>query len=847
MEELFRFMLVRPPTALDADRTIALEQDTAFQRDLRRALDADDPGSAVQTVAAEKFVGGTGQYQDSQYVASPGRLHYGERLAALDRSFARLGPADGADASAISALIEAAMGAAPGDIVLGAQFEEDRRSAADTLVAVKLLRDLQRSPAAAVARSLRFMELIRDVALGRALEGRWSLPDILERPLELPDIFPIPPPRELAIERYTHGSIQPVGVADLLMVRQELTRYQAREVAHIENVLAHELKSREHRRRSTTEETLLTETETSREEARELESTERFELQREIAETLQQDSRLEASVRVSGSYGPSVDFEAGANGAVTESKTRSAKAASTYANDVTQRSAVRVAERVREQRTRRTVELVEEINKHELDNHEAGQHVIGIYQWVEKVYEAQVFNYGVRTLYEFMVPEPAAYLIKALQRRYTTATAGAVREPAPFELRADEITEGNYHQYVVTYETTGIEPPPERYVTIPQTFSGKTESGLDGRHAEAAVLQVPPGYRAITGSATRSASRLSDDEDSWRLSVCLGHQVHTFSSQNPATWEAALAPGDEVNETVGIPVWIRTTGVGTFAVAIEIVCARTDRAMDAWKQSVHTAILQAYQNRRREYEEKLAALRAEAGVAISGRHPDINRLTERNELKKACISILTRQWFGGFDAIVEGDGVPGHPRVDVDEASREGPYIRFFEQAFEWHNIAYVLYPYYSGSAVRVDEQAGVSRRKRPALRGVPRGGCSPRDRSGQAGVRRGDRSLRERRRAVEWRGGHWHRQRAVPSDARRTARGPGGARQRGAAGRPVAGYPADRPGDRERRQCPAPVAQGRKRRVGVRLDQDGPARLVGHGLRSIDPARGRTQATEPP
>jgi hypothetical protein len=70
---------------------------------------------------------------------------------------------------------------------------------------------------------------------------------------------------------------------------------------------------------------------------------------------------------------------------------------------------------------------------------------------------------------------------------------------------------------------------------------------------------------------------------------------------------------------------------------------------------------------------------------------------ERNELKKACISILTRQWFGGFDAIVEGEGIPGHPRVDVDEAANEGPYIRFFEQAFEWHNIAYVLYPYFWG------------------------------------------------------------------------------------------------------------------------------------------------------
>lgn len=57
----------------------------------------------------------------------------------------------------------------------------------------------------------------------------------------------------------------------------------------------------------------------------------------------------------------------------------------------------------------------------------------------------------------------------------------------------------------------------------------------------------------------------------------------------------------------------------------------------------------------------------------------------KNELKKNCISIITDQHFDYFGAIEMGTN--NLPQIDIYESEGEGPYGRFFEQAFEWENM----------------------------------------------------------------------------------------------------------------------------------------------------------------
>ena len=106
----------------------------------------------------------------------------------------------------------------------------------------------------------------------------------------------------------THGSLTPAGVGDLLVVKQFLKRYEAREESHIDNILKSESKKSIYTRTDLSETTATIETEVDKEEDRDQQTTERFELATESSNTLKEDQSLKAGLSVSGSYGPIVEL-----------------------------------------------------------------------------------------------------------------------------------------------------------------------------------------------------------------------------------------------------------------------------------------------------------------------------------------------------------------------------------------------------------------------------------------------------------------------------------------------------------------------------------------------------------
>ena len=55
---------------------------------------------------------------------------------------------------------------------------------------------------------------------------------------------------------------------------------------------------------------------------------------------------------------------------------------------------------------------------------------------------------------------------------------------------------------------------------------------------------------------------------------------------------------------------------------------------------------------------------------------------------------MTAQHFDLFGSVKTEAGT-GRPIVDFAEATKEGAYVRFFETAFEWEQIDFILYPYF--------------------------------------------------------------------------------------------------------------------------------------------------------
>ncbi len=226
----------------------------------------------------------------------------------------------------------------------------------------------------------------------------------------------LPLPREL--EGEGRASIRDIGFGDLLLARETLIGYEAREIAHIENVMSGEHKIREHERTKVREEVNETERTTEESTERDLETSDRFELQTESASTIDTDFSISAGVNTSGKYGLT-KVDTNVDTSFSSSSQESRRSATTTAQDIVSKSVHSIQERVRELRRVTTRETVRELARHEFNNQpEPGSSSEGrssAYLWVDKLQQVDLRHYGTRLLLELTVPEPGVSLIESLQ------------------------------------------------------------------------------------------------------------------------------------------------------------------------------------------------------------------------------------------------------------------------------------------------------------------------------------------------------------------------------------------------------------------------------------------------
>ena len=292
--------------------------------------------------------------------------------------------------------------------------------------------------------------------------------------------------------------LRAVGVADLLVVKQQIKRYEAGEIAHIENVLAGEGKVRTHRQLNRTEEVISTLKEQEREKETELQTTERFELNRETSRTQKTDQKIGFGLSLSGKYGPTVEFDSKLDVSDQTTEENALKSSVKYAKDVVERSKERIVERVREERRLTILREVEEVNEHRLTN-ETGEHIAGIYQFVDKIYESQVFNYGLRQMFDFMIPEPASYLWHL--EKMPQPDPELPIPPIRLEVEAPDashIDEGNYLRLGARYGAKGLKAPPPIFLV--KSASVAQGMGNESRKTSpAAAIRSKSRFHGATG------------------------------------------------------------------------------------------------------------------------------------------------------------------------------------------------------------------------------------------------------------------------------------------------------------------------------------------------------------
>ena len=365
---------------------------------------------------------------------------------------------------------------------------------------------------------------------------------------------------------------------------------------------------------------------------------------------------------------------------------------------------------------------------------------------------------------DFLTPEPVALVRRKADFLPLLDANGKTQA-----LQPQDITETNYLWWVGQYNVTGASAPPAQRVQV-HTFlelkeqvpaggggggglGGATVTTADsvydktffdligpgGAGATQPGVTIPSGYRLDSwGASGYASSVVSSFFDTSTvlfrpdISVLVGltnvqlqptniadianlveanprgvtvdpTRMWRFDGSAASTLYSATSP-----ITGQIPVTGRVVTAKECRVHVTLNCVRTPEGLVRWQQQTYEQIAAAYWALKRQRADEQAAQATGAGVEIKGDPPARNKEVIIEELKRSVIEMLMGDNFEGRDAmkaVPEGSA----PQVELDSAIAYADEIQFIEQAFEWENLTYVLYPYFWAKSDRWPKLADIT------------------------------------------------------------------------------------------------------------------------------------------
>ncbi|WP_126653040.1 hypothetical protein [Chryseobacterium aureum] len=498
-----------------------------------------------------------------------------------------------------------------------------------------------------------------------------------------------------------------LGIADYLKVEQTTHAYVEGEVAHIENIMAREYREKSTRRLRRSENTTTTSSDTEREKLTDTTTATRFEMQNEITKMMQESkdtnvqSHFDANWKITG--GGSINTGIAGGYATHSSKEESTRQALTQAQDFTARALDRVVTKVHEERIEKIIEEFEENNKHGFDNTKGDKHVVGVYRWVDKLMKNQIYDYGKRMMFEFMIPQPAKLHTLGMTLDSSATKTDLVKPEDP--RNAKNLPLANYsaldNEAVLKYWTSmyniEIEEKPLSSFSIGKSLSGQCSGNISEieYYNMKDEIQIPDGYVATYGVVNYAGA---NDGDSASISILLGDLSYFFIGR----W-GQLSSGTkyEFKKSYSKTLPISATAYNEFSGTVNYIVdvELTPEAKNAWLQKTFNAIIEGYEKALAIYEQKIADEKA-TGIQIKGSNPGFYRQIENTVLRKNCISYMINRTANsthgyGMAGLTKGSIFTDYETDLSSNLDKYTAFIKFMEQAFEWENLSYYLYPYY--------------------------------------------------------------------------------------------------------------------------------------------------------
>lgn len=496
-------------------------------------------------------------------------------------------------------------------------------------------------------------------------------------------------------------------VTDLMVVREKLHCYKAKHLAYVETIMLGEKRERIHRHLERTEDYSENETTLSKSEEKDHQVSERFSLQTESEKTIESDLSIDAGV-TANAWGTGYKVETSLDVASNNSKSESQRVAREQAVDITERTVRKIQETVRELTTRKKIVETEETNSHSFDNstENSKKHINGMYQFINAEYKGQVMNYGKRLMFEFILPEPMQLYKELMSKQINPLDIDEPEKPLihPRDISDDSNNSNNYVNLAKKYFITDLPKPPQKEIALSFNISNDVALSSDSDYAGSIFLNigtVPTGYNATSIHTDVWAKSYSGKTAEAWVFIQNTHLGVGNNSMNVSFSEEA--------EIKGTLLYQKTCAVSGSGV---IYCERTQSNYEAWQISVYQKIILKYEEDLNTYKAALARYEADKAQKTKfGRNPFLNREIERTELKRMAISYISCQFYDQFTAMKRNVKPCGYPQMDLEQSQKDGLFIQFFEQLFDWNLMTYLFYPYFWGQkcewANKIQEDSG--------------------------------------------------------------------------------------------------------------------------------------------
>lgn len=510
-----------------------------------------------------------------------------------------------------------------------------------------------------------------------------------------------------------HYGLKRLGVAEYMKVVQTVHAYVPGEVSNIENVMASELRHKSISELTRTEDTITTSKTQEVEKISDTTKVNRSEMQTEVAKEI--DKQTSFNAHANFSYNGGWKVELGTAFATTNSQNISNRQAVTKSQEITERALERVQTKISEERISKIIHEVNLTNVHEYDNRgkvtetdnpETGpKHITGVYRWVDKKMKNQIYNYGKRTMFEFMIPEPARL------HRIATAIAGntlvAPTDPrkadAPYKMpNASSATKELLEHWANIYGVNMVALLPNSKQVIHSTAGVPS---TDHDFIETSSLQIPENY--IGRNATFVGSSGRNRGGKWpnkRYSslYCSNLKGDNVGQTNGNSSVSFTGSATGLNVTENFEFRVSGHNVNNYNVKATVNCELSIDYINAWKQENFNLIIEAYTNAFNAYNEEVAAIEAEQKAKQEEQKDTIGnfyRIIEGDVLKHNCIAYLLQNYLSGigedFDYDNEGVKMDEFKVYLGENLDKYTSTAKFLEQAFEWSIKDYTFYPYF--------------------------------------------------------------------------------------------------------------------------------------------------------